>query len=127
MKEMKLYEYAIIRLVPRVEREEFINIGMILFSKEASFLKMKYNILSDKIMILDSQADIEMITKVMRGLESVCSGKALDSPIADLNPPERFRWLTAKKSTIIQTSAVHIGYSDDLEKELETLFNKLVK
>lgn len=127
MQERKLYEYAVIRVVPRVDRQEFVNVGVILFSKEASFLKMKFEIAVEKIQVMDPDAEMASIAKALNAFECVCNGTSLLSPIARLSLPERFRWLTAKRSTMIQTSAVHSGYGIDLDRELLYLFDYLVK
>ena len=112
MPEKHLYEYAVIRIVPKVEREEFINVGVILFSKQANFIKMRY--------------DIDDFREHMEAFSKVCSGHKTGGTIAALDIPERFRWLTAMRSSCIQTSRPHVGFSVDLEETLDKLFNELV-
>ncbi|MCO6496323.1 MAG: DUF3037 domain-containing protein [Chitinophagaceae bacterium] len=126
MSEKPLYEYAVIRVVPRVERSEFVNAGVILFSKKASYIGMKYTIDEEKIKALYSEADIEKIKGLLEAFEKICYAEADSGPIGQLDIPERFRWLTAKRSTIIQTSDVHPGLCSNPEKKLQQLYNELV-
>ena len=112
MPEKHLYEYAVIRIVPKVEREEFINVGVILFSKQANFIKMRYAINENRLRVFSPELDID--------------GHKTGGTIAALDIPERFRWLTAMRSSCIQTSRPHVGFSVDLEETLDKLFNELV-
>lgn len=126
MPENLLYEYAVVRIVPRVERGEFINTGIILYSRDAGFLKMCYRLDEDKVRTLYSGADIEKLRSLLRAIESVCHGEAMDSEISKLPPAGRFRWLTAQRSTMIQMSPVHPGLTSDPGKKLKQLFNELI-
>lgn len=126
MPEKYLYEYAVIRVVPRVEREEFINVGIILFSKRKKFLKAKYVMHGDKLKTLFPELDIEVIEDNLRIFDRICSGVKEGGPIAEFEIPERFRWLTAVRSTVIQTSRPHPGFSADLDVTFEKLFQELV-
>ena len=126
MPERFLYEYAVIRVVPRVEREEFINVGIILFSKRKKFLRAKYVLHEEKLRMLFPEVDIEDIRGNLQIFDWICSGSSDGGPIAGLDIPERFRWLTAHRSSCIQTSRPHVGYSDNLEETLERLFEELV-
>ena len=126
MPEKHLYEYAVIRIVPKVEREEFINVGVILFSKQANFIKMRYTINEDKLKMFSPELDIEDFREHMEAFGKVCSGHKAGGAIATLNIPERFRWLTAMRSSCIQTSRPHVGFSFDLEETLDRLFDELV-
>lgn len=121
-----LYEYAVIRIVPRVEREEFFNIGLILFSKEAKYLKAKYFLNEAKLQVFPSELDKETLLENLTLFDKICEGSKTGGTIASLEIPERFRWLTAVRSTSIQTSRPHPGFSDDLDITLEKLFNELV-
>lgn len=121
-----LYEYAVIRVVPRVEREEFINVGVILFSKKAKFLKALYHVDENKLRLFATELDCDTLHAGLKAFDSICSGKKAGDPIAGLDLPERFRWLTAVRSTSIQTSAPHPGFTDDPESELKELFRELV-
>lgn len=127
MSARQLYEYAIIRIVPRVERGERINAGVILYCASQKYLGMRYEINEHKIKALNMEADIEEIKNALEGFEKVCCGKDDSGPIGSLNAAERFRWLTAKRSTLIQVSEVHPGFTIDPEKKLNELFIKLVQ
>ncbi|MFV0605140.1 MAG: DUF3037 domain-containing protein [Niabella sp.] len=122
-----LYEYATIRIVPRVEREEFINTGIILFCKKEKFLKCIYEVNESRLRHLFADIDIETINKNLQVFEYIANGNIAGGPIAKLDAPERFRWLTAVRSTIIQTGKVHPGITADKENALEKLFNELVR
>lgn len=126
MQEKHLYEYAVIRVVPRVEREEFINVGIILFSKQARYLKARYRINEDKLRMLSPEVDTEPLYANLETFDKICSGKNEGGLIATLDRAERFRWLTAIKSTLIQTSRPHPGYSYNLDETFESLFNEQV-
>lgn len=121
-----LYEYAVIRVVPRVEREEFINVGIILFSKKAKFIKAVCQIDENKLRLFSSELDMESLHVNLGVFDRICSGIKEGGPIATLDIPERFRWLTAVRSSSIQTSRPHSGFSSDLNLTLEKLFKELV-
>lgn len=120
------YEYAIVRVVPVVEREEFVNAGVILFCKKEKFIRMKYHLSQDKILMLKPDADIEEILKNLEAFRIIADGKKGGGPIASMEQAERFRWLSAVRSASIQTSRPHTGLSDDLEKTFNTLFDEMV-
>ncbi|MDG1278085.1 MAG: DUF3037 domain-containing protein [Algoriphagus sp.] len=122
-----LYEYAIIRVVPRVEREEFINVGVILGDAKSGFLGCKIELNESKLLALDPLADCEMIQLNLNSFEKICLGKSNGGKIAAMDLASRFRWLTAVRSSIIQTSRPHMGFSAELEKTLEKLFEENVK
>ncbi len=119
-----LYEYAVIRIVPRVEREEFINVGIILFCKKSGYLNCRFHVSEEKIKCLDPKADLDQIYRNLKAFERVARGSDENSAIAKLPAPERFRWLTATRSTIIQCSKVHPGFADDEAKVLNHLMQK---
>ena len=122
-----MYEYAVIRVVPRVEREEFINVGIILFSKRKKFLRAKYMLHEAKLKMLFPEIDIGVIRENLRVYDQVCSGSRDGGPIAGLDIPERFRWLTAVRNTVIQTSRPHPGLLTDPEVTFERLFEEFVE
>jgi hypothetical protein len=126
MQDSHLYEYAVIRVVPRVEREEFLNIGIILFCKRAKFIKVLYHINDAKIEALSNDFDIEQLHCNIAALEKIVNGAKHGGPIGAMEIPERFRWLTAIRSSAIQTSRPHSGLSQDLEKTIQRLFEELV-
>lgn len=127
MHDKHLYEYAIIRVVPRVERAEFVNAGVLLYSKKTNYLSCKFKVPTEKILALDPKADIAVITAQLEGLERISNGdKACTSPIAAMDKASRFRWLSANRSTIVQCSPIHPGYSDDLDKTTLQLLEQYV-
>lgn len=127
MPEKHLYEYAVIRIVPKVEREEFMNVGVILFSKQADFIKMRYEINENRLRAFSPELDIESFREYMEAFSKVCSGHETGGTIALLDIPERFRWLTALRSSCIQTSRPHVGFSANLDQTLNDLFQELVE
>ena len=126
MQQKHQYEYAIVRVVPVVEREEFVNAGVILFCKKEKFIRMKYHLPQNKILIMKPDADLEEISKNLEAFRIISNGEKEGGPIASLDQAERFRWLSAVRSASIQTSMPHTGLSNDLEKTFNTLFEELV-
>jgi DUF3037 family protein len=126
MQEQQLFEYAVIRLVPRVEREEFMNVGVIIFCKKTGYLGVRYKIDEEKILCLFPGTDIGCLHESLHSLQIISEGLADGGPIARLDVPGRFRWLTATRSTMLQSSKVHPGLSTDLTATLTELFSKLV-
>ena len=126
MQDKHLYEYAVIRVVPRVEREEFVNAGIILFCKRQKFIKMLYTIDEAKLTMLDTELDIEQVRKNLESFEKIAHGSKDGGPIAQLEAPERFRWLTAVRSSVIQTSRPHPGFCTQTEDKATQLFTELV-
>lgn len=121
-----LYEYAVIRLVPRVEREEFLNVGIILFSKGAKYLNCKYGIDTEKLKLFSCELEVEEIENNLKAFEKICTGNKDGGSVAQWEIPDRFRWLTAQRSSSLQTSRPHNGFSNDLDATLERLFGELV-
>lgn len=126
MHEKHLYDYAVLRVVPKVEREEFINVGLMLFCKRQKYLRIKYQIPSEKIKAFCSEFDLDQLQINLEALVAICEGKNEAGPIAQFEKDERFRWITAIKSSSIQTSRPHSGFSDDLDKTFEKLYKELV-
>ena len=127
MQEDKIYEYAVIRLVPKVEREEFFNIGLILFSKREKYIRIQIHICPKKFELMESKMDFEAVQHNLESFEKVANGSKDGGEIAKLEIPERFRWLTAVRSSVVQTSRPHPGKSKDLDGTFKRLFNELVK
>jgi hypothetical protein len=121
-----LFEYAIMRIVPRVEREEFLNVGIILYCKDLKFLDTKYTINQERIAVLCAEIDCNEVKEHLQSFEKIAKGEKDGGLIATLDIPSRFRWLTATRSTVIQTSKVHPGFSEDPKETLEKLYNQLV-
>jgi hypothetical protein len=127
MQEQLLYEYAVIRVVPRVEREEFVNAGIILFCKKTGYIGCRIFLNEQKLRCFDEKTDVETVQKNLRAFELIAAGDKLSgSPIARLDAPSRFRWLTATRSTVIQCSKVHPGLTGCLEKSLDKLMLEIV-
>lgn len=127
MQETNLFEYAVIRYVPRPEREEFLNIGVILYCHSKNFLSMKFTLDENRINTFYPDNNVEELRKFLDAFKEVCCGHSQDSPIAKLDAASRFRWLTATRSTIVQTSKVHPGFCDDPAAEIEKLHGQLVE
>jgi len=126
MQDKVTYEFAVIRLVPKVEREEFLNIGVILFSKRKNYLGIKFRIDKSRINSFSNEVDTEMISKYLDAWEQICKGELNGGSIGKLELASRFRWLVATRSTIIQSSKTHPGLCNDPEKVLESLFKRYV-
>lgn len=127
MQEDNIYEYAVIRLVPKVEREEFFNIGLVMFSKKMKFIKTAFYLCPDKFRLMHSKLDYEDMIKNLESFKKIAEGSRDGGPIAMMEIPDRFRWLTAVRSSVVQTSRPHPGKSKDLEKTFGKLFEELVK
>lgn len=126
MQEKNLYEYAVIRVVPRVEREEFLNVGIILFCKKAKFIRMLYKVNSAKLLLFSEDFDLEQLELNLFSFQKVAYGGKAGGPIGEFDIPSRFRWLTAIRSSAIQTSRPHTGLCTDLEETVQRLFDELV-
>lgn len=126
MQEKRTFEYAVIRVVPRVEREEFVNVGVIVFCKRPAFLDMKYVLDEKRLLAIDPEIDLADVRMHLEAFEQISKGFKGSSPIAALDHAARFRWLTAKRSTIVQASAVHPGLCFDPAATTDQLLQKLV-
>lgn len=126
MQDKYLYEYSVIRVVPLVEREEFINVGIILFCKKEKFIKMYFEVNEKKLSFFCKDIDLEQITLNLSSFEKITNGDKDGGPIAEMDTASRFRWLTAVKSSVIQTSRPHPGLCKDLEQTAKRLFEELV-
>lgn len=126
MQDYNLYEYAVIRVVPRVEREEFLNIGVVLYCAKQKFLQVKFIIDDHKLNTFSASLDLEEFKTHLLAFESISKGEKCGSPIADLDLPSRFRWLTATRSTILQCSKVHPGFCLSPQETLLKLLAQLV-
>lgn len=120
------FEYAIIRLVPKVEREEFFNIGVILFSKRKKFLGIKYEINQKRFGAFSNEIELDVLNDYLNAWKLICDGSPTGGLIGKLELSDRFRWLTATRSTIIQSSKTHPGLCYDPQEDLEAIFKKYV-
>lgn len=126
MQENHLFEYAVIRVVPKVEREEFFNVGVIMYCPDLKFLDVKYNVDENRLRGFCQQLDIAELKDYLNSFERICKGGEDGGPIGKLALPERFRWLTATRSTIVQSSKVHPGFCINAKETLQQLFDRLV-
>lgn len=123
---MHLFEYAVIRLVPRVEREEFLNVGVILYCASEVFLQTRWALPETRLRAFSADTDLNEVCDRLRAFERICAGRRQGGTIGQLPIASRFRWLTATRSTIIQTSAVHPGLCTSAVDTLDRLFTQLV-
>ncbi len=121
------YSYSIVRVVPRVERGEFLNVGVVLFSRELDFLGARFGVDSARLKWLAPWVDLAAVERHLSTFAAIAEGDQTGGPIAALPKPERFHWLVAPRSTMIQTSPVHVGRGDDGERALEDLMNEFVR
>jgi hypothetical protein len=126
MQDKHLFEYAVIRVVPRVEREEFLNVGVILYCAEEKFLQSKCDLDESRLKAFSSEIDMEEVKENLRAFRQISKGGKEGGTIGELDIASRFRWLTATRSTVIQTSKVHPGFCDDAGETLEKLYGDLV-
>ena len=126
MQEPHLYEYAVVRLMPKVEREEFINVGLIMFCKRQRYIRMEFKINEAKFNLFNCEVELDDLHTYLESFQNTAKGNKLGGRIGQLETPERFRWLTAVRSSVLQTSRPHTGLSEDLEASFEKLFRELV-
>ncbi|MDX2285373.1 MAG: DUF3037 domain-containing protein [Bacteroidia bacterium] len=126
MRAPHVYEYAVIRIVPRVDREEFLNVGIILFSKSARFIRVLSEVREARLLALAPDLDLDLLRQQLGVFARIAEGDPACGPIAALSLPERFRWLTAVRSAILQTSRPHPGLSSDPDATARKLFEELV-
>lgn len=110
-----VFEYALVRAVPRPERGEFMNVGAIVYCAPLRFLRCAVEVDADRLRALDPDLDVEVLRDALRSLRQACEGTG---PMAASSAGQRFRWLTAPRSTILQTSPAHTGLTDDPAAEL---------
>ena len=121
------YDYAVVRVVPRVERGEFVNAGVIVSCAAQNFLRAHIELDESRLLALDPNVDLPGIRAALAALPLVCEGGDAAGALGRLSTRERFHWLVAPRSTSIQTSAVHTGHCSDLELEAERLLNRMVR
>jgi hypothetical protein len=121
------YDYAVIRVVPRVERGEVVNAGVVLSCKAGGFLEARIELDEARLRALDPGVDLDAVRAHLEAFAAICAGGDSAGPIGRLPARERFRWLTAPRSTVIQTSPVHSGRCDDHATMLERLLDAMVR
>ena len=127
MRDHNSYDYAVVRIVPRVEREEFVNVGVIVSCPQKEFLEARIHVDERRLKALDPTIDIEAIRAHLASIPAICAGGAQGGTIGKLSRRERFDWLVAPRSTMIQTSKVHTGRCTDPSTLLEHLLNTMVR
>ena len=123
----EVYDYAIVRVVPRVEREEFINVGVILSCQRSGFLEAAIELDEARLLALDPHADLDTVRRHLRAIVAICAGLPEGGPIAQLPYRARFHWLTARRSSIIQTSPVHTGRCTDAGSAIGRILDRMVR
>jgi Protein of unknown function (DUF3037) len=126
MPEQHLFEYAVVRIVPQVEREEFLNVGVVLYCSKQKFLQFRYCLDKQRLAAFSDKLDIAEVESYLQAFERICAGSKDGGAIAKLPIGERFRWLTATRSTVVQSSKVHPGLCDSASDMLEHLYKQMV-
>lgn len=121
------YDYAVVRVVPRVEREEFVNVGIVLSCPAFRFLEARIELDAARLLALDPGVDLELVRRHLASFPAICAGKPDSGPIGQLPQRARFHWLTARRSSIIQTSPVHTGRCSDPSATIERLMSRMVR
>ncbi|SEK56876.1 DUF3037 domain-containing protein [Streptacidiphilus jiangxiensis] len=125
--EKLVYEYALVRVVPRVERGEQINAGVLVYSRQAGVLRAAIHLDEARLLALDPDVDLDGVRAALDAVAHVCGGGEAAGQARDEEPGRRFRWLTAPRSTIVQPGPVHCGLSVDPAAETERLLALLVR
>ena len=127
MRTRHAFDYAVVRVVPRVDRGEFVNAGVILFCSSAAYLDARIHLDHERLKALAPSIDCAIIDAYLEAIPKICAGGGEAGSIGQLPQRARFHWLVAPRSTIIQTSPVHSGVHHDLDAALNNLFEKLVR
>ena len=126
MPALSSFDYAIVRVMPRVERGELVNAGVILFCLERDFLQACVEVDEPRLRALWPEIDVELVRQHLEAIPKICAGSPDGGPIARLSLRERFHWLVSPRSTMIQVSPVHAGLCEQPERELDELFRQMV-
>lgn len=127
MRELCSFDYAVIRVVPRVERGEYVNAGIVLFCSTRSILEARIALPRERLLALAPTVDLALVESHLQAIPLICRGGPEAGPIGELAQRARFHWLVAPRSTIIQPSPVHSGVHHDLDAAMEALVGKLVR
>ncbi|MEP6885886.1 MAG: DUF3037 domain-containing protein [Gammaproteobacteria bacterium] len=127
MHALRTYDYAIVRVVPRVERGEFVNAGIILSCDIERILAARIELDEAALLTLDADVDMDLVRSTLAAIPVICAAGAEAGPIGRLSARERFHWLVAPKSTIVQTSPVHSGQCGDIDAALEHLMERMIR
>jgi hypothetical protein len=121
------FEYALLRVVPRVERGEFVNAGVVLYCQEKRFLEAAIDLDPERLRVLDPRLDPEIVRAHLEAARRVCAGGPGAGPIGLLPPVQRFGWLVAPRSTVVQPGPVHTGLAEDPQQALDHLLRTMVR
>jgi hypothetical protein len=121
------FDYAILRVVPRVERQEFVNAGIVVFCREKRFLGARIRLNPERLLALWPEADVDLVTRHLEAVTRICEGDAAAGAIAQLAQSERFHWLVSPRSTVIQPSPVHTGTCDETDALLDRLEKQFLR
>jgi hypothetical protein len=127
MPALRAYDYAVVRVVPRVERGEFVNAGIILSCDVERILQARIELDEDTLLAIDAHVDLELVRSALAAIPVICAGGASAGEIGKLSARERFHWLVAPRSTIVQTSPVHTGQCADPDAALQHLMKTMVR
>ena len=127
MPALRTYDYAVVRVVPRVERAEFVNAGIIVSCDLERILQAKIELDEAAVLALDRQVDLELVKQSLASIPKICAGGAAAGDLGKMAARERFHWLVAPRSTIVQTSPVHTGQCAHITEALEHLMNSMVR
>jgi hypothetical protein len=120
------YEWAVLRVVPRVERSEFVNAGVVLYCRQLDFLGARVALVDERARAIDPDLDLDTVRRHLEAAVALCAGDVAAGPNADRPAGDRFRWLVAPRSTVVQPSVVHSGLTDDPDRELRRLLQSVV-
>jgi len=121
------FDYAVVRVVPHVEREEFVNAGVVVHCRGWGFLGARFALAEERLLALAPDVDLDAVRAHLEAFARVCAGGPGAGPLGELSPTERFHWLTSPRSTVVQTSPVHAGLCEDPEAALERLVDTVVR
>ena len=121
------FDYAVVRVVPHVEREEFVNAGVVVHCRGRDFLRARFALDERRLLALAPDVDLEAVRAHLEAFARVCDGGPAAGPLGDLSPTERFHWVTSPRSTVVQTSPVHAGLCEDPDAALAHLVETVVR
>jgi hypothetical protein len=121
------FQYVVLRCVPRVDREEFVNVGVVLYCQDASFLEARCHVSAERIAALDPTVDVDAVESALEAIEAVCRGDDSAGDAGRAPMGTRFGFVKAPRSTVVQPGPVHGGTTDDPERELDHLLDRLVR
>jgi hypothetical protein len=126
-RESMVFEYALVRVVPRVERGEQLNAGVLVYCRPAGLLRAEIRLDAERLLALDPEADVDAVRRALAAVAAVCAGGGAAGQAAGDDPGRRFRWLTAPRSTVVQPGPVHCGLTAEPEGEAARLLEQLVR